>query len=350
MPIVDAKCTNCGATLQVDDTKEAMVCQYCGSAFVVEKAINNYTTTIINNNNFAGANITVAGGDVENYRTLARRAVSSSNGDDAIRYYKKIVEINPNDWEAAFYVEVFTAYTNDIGNINENAVKEYATNWSESAKDSSVDTQICNMLTVYADTLYRNGIQSLFVNASVFYNAMIKAVSLYDINYNLTKRENKEKSLQYLQKILDKLKDGKNMLKCNNHPQIGQLMSAVENLEQKYMNEMMSKNPNYVSPKSISNSSSGNTKSGGCYIATCVYGSYDCPQVWTLRRFRDYTLAETWYGRAFINTYYAISPTIVKVFGDQKWFKSLWKHRLDKMISKLHNNGIEDTPYNDKEW
>lgn len=24
----------------------------------------------------------------------------------------------------------------------------------------------------------------------------------------------------------------------------------------------------------------------GCYIATCVYGSYDCPQVWILRRFR----------------------------------------------------------------
>ncbi len=24
-------------------------------------------------------------------------------------------------------------------------------------------------------------------------------------------------------------------------------------------------------------------RSGGCYVATTVYGSYDCPQVWTLR-------------------------------------------------------------------
>lgn len=63
----------------------------------------------------------------------------------------------------------------------------------------------------------------------------------------------------------------------------------------------------------------------GCYIATAVYGSYDCPQVWTLRRFRDYTLAKTWYGRAFIKTYYAISPTLVKWFGHTKWFKSMWK-------------------------
>ena len=28
-------------------------------------------------------------------------------------------------------------------------------------------------------------------------------------------------------------------------------------------------------------------KNNGCYVATCVYGSYDCPEVWVLRRFRD---------------------------------------------------------------
>ena len=46
MPLVNAKCTNCGANLTVDETKDAAVCQYCGSAFIVEKAINNYNTTI----------------------------------------------------------------------------------------------------------------------------------------------------------------------------------------------------------------------------------------------------------------------------------------------------------------
>ncbi len=43
MPFVLAKCTNCGANLEVDASKEAAVCPACGSAFVVEKAINNYT-------------------------------------------------------------------------------------------------------------------------------------------------------------------------------------------------------------------------------------------------------------------------------------------------------------------
>lgn len=89
-------------------------------------------------------------------------------------------------------------------------------------------------------------------------------------------------------------------------------------------------------------------KSSGCYVATAVYGSYDCPQVWTLRRYRDYTLAETWYGRAFIKTYYAISPTIVKWFGETEWFKKLWKGKLDKMVAKLQEQGYENTRYNDK--
>ena len=62
--------------------------------------------------------------------------------------------------------------------------------------------------------------------------------------------------------------------------------------------------------------------SSGCYVATCVYGSYNCPEVWTLRRYRDYKLAATWYGRLFIHAYYAISPTIVKLFGKTNWLCS----------------------------
>ena len=92
------------------------------------------------------------------------------------------------------------------------------------------------------------------------------------------------------------------------------------------------------------------TQKSGCYVATCVYGSYDCPQVWTLRRYRDDTLGSTWYGRLFIRTYYAISPTLVKWFGKTNWFKKLWKGKLDRMVAKLQSKGVEDTPYEDKNW
>ena len=88
----------------------------------------------------------------------------------------------------------------------------------------------------------------------------------------------------------------------------------------------------------------------GCYVATAVYGSYDCPEVWTLRRYRDYILAKTWYGRIFIHLYYAVSPTIVSLFGETGWFKEFWRARLDKMVSNLQGSGISSAPYDDMSW
>ena len=86
---------------------------------------------------------------------------------------------------------------------------------------------------------------------------------------------------------------------------------------------------------------------GACYIATAVYGSYDCPQVWTLRRYRDYYLAESMFGRLFIHFYYAISPTIVSWFKDKDWFQRFWKNKLDKKVYILNQKGYMNTPYSD---
>lgn len=97
----------------------------------------------------------------------------------------------------------------------------------------------------------------------------------------------------------------------------------------------------------IKNSDAYVPAEGGCYVATAVYGSYDCPEVWTLRRFRDYSLTQTWYGRVFIKIYYAVSPSLVKYFGNTKWFKHFWKIKLDKLVSKLQIKGFKDDPYND---
>jgi len=77
--------------------------------------------------------------------------------------------------------------------------------------------------------------------------------------------------------------------------------------------------------------------SSNCYIATAVYGSYDCPEVWTLRRFRDNELSSSWLGRCFIRIYYAVSPKIVELFGNKKWFSKLWKPIIDKIVRKLQN-------------
>ena len=41
--LVPAVCTQCGGQLEVDPGQEAAVCKYCGTPFIVGKAIQNYT-------------------------------------------------------------------------------------------------------------------------------------------------------------------------------------------------------------------------------------------------------------------------------------------------------------------
>lgn len=102
----------------------------------------------------------------------------------------------------------------------------------------------------------------------------------------------------------------------------------------------------------VSNSSAARQtytyKKNGCYIATCVYGSYDCPLVWTLRRFRDLILSRHWYGRIFIRFYYSVSPTLVNLFGNARWFHRLFKSALNRMVYSLQKRGVDGTPYHDK--
>ena len=70
----------------------------------------------------------------------------------------------------------------------------------------------------------------------------------------------------------------------------------------------------------------------------------------SLRRFRDDTLAATWYGRAFIRAYYTVSPTLVRWFGETRWFQRLWRGPLDRLVDRLRSQGVEDTPYRDRDW
>lgn len=91
-------------------------------------------------------------------------------------------------------------------------------------------------------------------------------------------------------------------------------------------------------------------KPKACYVATAVYGSYDCPEVWALRRYRDEYLDTRPLGRLFIKCYYAISPTVIKLFGKTKFFNSFWQSVLDRKVEKLKKKGYETTPYEDKEY
>ena len=42
MALISGICTQCGATLSADNTKDCMICPYCGKPFIVDKAIQTF--------------------------------------------------------------------------------------------------------------------------------------------------------------------------------------------------------------------------------------------------------------------------------------------------------------------
>ncbi|MBO6239551.1 MAG: hypothetical protein J6O61_01715 [Butyrivibrio sp.] len=59
--MVPAICTQCGGTVEVDKTKEEAKCPFCGTSFVIEKAINNYNVKYANIEHADNVNIDVTG-------------------------------------------------------------------------------------------------------------------------------------------------------------------------------------------------------------------------------------------------------------------------------------------------
>lgn len=170
-------------------------------------------------------------------------------------------------------------------------------------------------------------------------NKAMSGVELHKANSGLAKLSNK--NLDDLMDLMRYLCDT-GECKCVRSKRTGALLFYLANAN---VDEEILKNDIKIN-NDIPETKGNNI--GGCYIATAVYGSYDCPEVWTLRRFRDYKLAKTWYGKAFIHTYYAISPTIVRWFGNTNWFKKIWRKKLDKLVFSLQSKGMENTPYKDK--
>ena len=371
MGFVAAKCTQCGANIEVDDTKEAGICKFCGTAFVTEKAINNYNTYITNNNNFAGANINVTGADVNNLIKMAENAIEAGNGKEAVDYANRALEIDPESSKSWLLKMKAIEYIGTVGNPQVSEAISYGDNAIKYAEDKENTTaEVYNYYIQRAITLMLIAVSNLKdtaqikqlagigvsamqgvangdnVTRNLYINLSTQALTLklkIDEKY-ITEHEDMQSSITTLANLyVDMCKADVERLSVYGSKLLPEAIEARQstlNLFKKGLPEDKASEVNDEGVKSNNNN--------GCYIATCVYGSYDCPQVWTLRRFRDYTLDETWYGRLFIKCYYTISPTLVKWFGNTKWFRKFWKSKLDKMITDLNNKGIENTWYHDK--
>lgn len=115
-------------------------------------------------------------------------------------------------------------------------------------------------------------------------------------------------------------------------------------------NDMYDTNRNimYSGDKNNIGSEPSDERKDGCYIATAVYGSYDCSQVWVLRRFRDYRLKSNHFGRAFVSLYYAISPSLAGKLKSDGVVTRIARGLLDRLVNSLEKRGYSNSPYSDR--
>ena len=337
-------CPNCKGEVELDKDQEFGYCKYCGTK-VQNASIKHIRGRIkIDKNN-----------DLDNYYIIARRSIGNGDDKTAEKYYDMILQIDPNSYEALFYNTYCNARNCKIIEIRSSIIKlnncldSVFKLMSEQLEGDELEKKI---------TEIGNRANNTFITlVDAYRNHYLK------IDYRIKNRYTQQyldtvlagiKAEEYLSALLLKYFPDSKWVKNNVGTLLGNAnlwhVNCIPLLAQKDLNiEKIHKRterikqfkPDYVEPK---------IRKSGCYVATCVYGSYDCPQVWTLRRYRDYNLAKSWYGRSFIRMYYALSPTIVKIFGDTKIFKKIWKRKLDNMVVKLQEKGYEKTPYDDLTW
>lgn len=99
------KCEICGSS---DIVKQGglFVCQYCGTKYSAEEVRKLLGTVRIDKSE-----------DTENYLTLARRALNSSNYDKAEEYFELILRNDPNNLEAIFYQPFCNAMKTPLGSL-----------------------------------------------------------------------------------------------------------------------------------------------------------------------------------------------------------------------------------------
>lgn len=298
--------------------------------------------------------------ELDNLYELARKARAEGNSEQAMEYYQKIAEVDKDKWEPLFYSN-YTAYYPPTCFFYEKTYKKLLDelNYMWWLLDSTVKA-----IAAQKDIDKTAAIIEIFNYFSDNYDKWKDG--LQETSYSDIERNQKGcLALRYARMSYafgDVIVSSG--LNCNMSPsfnisaecwKIGNTLveyscRAMKYPDMKYSNKSVSEytskiiqyEPGYrmpVLPKA---------KKSGCYIATCVYGSYDCPQVWTLRRYRDERLAKKLWGRAFIRAYYAVSPTLVRWFGSFNWFSGLFRPMLDRMVDSLMSQGFENTPYQDR--
>lgn len=362
-------CEMCGSTNLIKEGG-VFVCQSCGTKYSVEEAKKMMVEGTVD---VKGTVKVDTSDELKNLYEIARRAKDSDNSENATKYYDMILVKDPSSWEANFYVVYYKAMSCTIGQISSAgnsvmnclpSVLDLVESYVAEDEKEKVLKEIQARCSIMANMLSSAALSTYLDTDAVYRSDYLgdlgdRVLAASGVDFALGDILEERYKGKYSALSVDAWKESIEIYQMYSDQLPSYIdMSGMQKIINKFGDKIKKYDESYVTPSlfkasatsatSSTSPTSADTSSSGCYVATAVYGSYDCPEVWTLRRFRDFTLDETWYGRLFIKAYYATSPTFVKHFGKSNLFKSYGKKILDKFVSELNDKGIKNTPYEDK--
>ena len=364
MSLVDIKCPNCGASIQLDNSRESGFCSYCGSKVQIQEAINKIKID--------------RSGDIEKYLSIGFAATEMGNGQEAYDYANKVLKIdsqNAEAWELKMSgIGCMPGYNCHQMVAAGNKALELTTS---SEIRNRVYIALLSICPFYLQNTYNELLQDLQIQKDLYESyrklypstaaeRMLKEDFILMSTYeNMTQiptlrftvpDEEIEKNEEFAEITVE---IAKGWIACglalNERYKIYNMYLSDEGLEywkdilekikrglpDKYLTQEISSdnlNLNQLPPKSNTPRRRVNNpppKNEGCYIATAVYGSYEAPEVIILRQFRDNTLKKTYLGRWFIKTYYYLSPPVAEKLKNAKFINKFIRSLLNKLVKHL---------------
>lgn len=353
-------CEMCGSNSLVKQ-EGLFVCQACQTKYTTEEARKMMIEGTVD---ITGTVKIDSSEKIRNLYTIARRARDDYNTENAAKYYSMITIEDPDSWEAAFYSVFFQAQqctiaeiknaTNLVYNCISSVLELVISNVIEEGDQEEAFLEITLRVIEISNNLFsaaKNSFFSLEPSLRNFYtnDYQVRTDAIFDLLYDFgdvlseyaaTKGFAKSLAVKAWKEGIRLSEDyisSYSLLTVNElaNIDINIMKRGYQKIHDEIAEEIRKYEPSYSQSNLVKSKSFS-----GCYIATAVYGSYNCYQVCTLRRYRDYTLSQKWYGQVFIKTYYFISPKLVDLFGEKQWFIRFFKHFLDILVVKLQENGI----------
>ena len=268
-----------------------------------------------------------------NLRTLADTAYEAKNYDQAYQYYTRLLEADPSDGRAWLGKGLSAGWVSSPENqkLDElvvNVRQAFENGLDPEQKGRAADETIAAASSYIrkAETAFDKGVREFdkkeiapgvllsvhklgrleyeMDNGREQAPGRLKALDVMEFSADLAPSAGRYKSvLAEIDKFIAHSNDNSGYLKHARDADLDRLPQLLQRRE-RIVGKVQEQDPEFTARPAAA------SDGGGCFIATATLGDYDHPDVVVLRQFRDESLLPHVYGRAFVRTYYRLSPPL----------------------------------------